>query len=165
METKNRKPASWRREKKSEFTTVDTVILLLVLVTVLAAVIGWVYQSMDDDFAFDEGTNYAVTFRILETHRSVLGGLEMGDALYFTEDGSFLGYLRDDLVVQDGPDAQNPDYGVTGTGSIICVGIVNGRSLELDDSNRCLTPGDTLIVRTEREMLTVEVVEIVSTGK
>ena len=165
METMNQKPSPWRKGKKSKFTTVDAVILLLVVVTVVGTIIGWVYQATNDGPAFDEGTTYAVTFRIAETHRSVLDGLSVEDSVYLAEDGNFLGYLRSDLAVQDGPDAQNPDYGVTGTGSMVCVGNINGRSLELDGCNRCLTPGDTLVVRTERELLTIEVLEIVPVGK
>lgn len=165
METMNHKPTSGRKGKKSAFTTVDAMVLLLVLVTVLAAVFGWVYQAMDKDLELDRGTTYVVTFRISETHRSVLDGLGVGDTVYLVEDGSFIGYLRSDLVMQDGPNVKNPDYGATGTGSMICVGDINGRSLELDNSNRCLTPGDTLIVRTERELLTIEVLEITSTSK
>lgn len=162
METKNHKPSLWR---KGKFTTVDAVILLLVVVMVVGAVIGWVYQAVNKGSAFDEGLTYVVTFRISETHRSVLGGLSVGDAVYLVEDGSFVGYLRSDLSVQYGSDARNFDYDVTGSGSMICVGDINGRSLKLDNSNRCLTPGDILIVRTERELLTIEVLEITSTSK
>ena len=163
METMKNSPSPARKGKK-KFTTVDAVVLLLVLVTVVGAVFGWVYQTMDDDSYLDEEAMYVVTFRVAETHRDVLGGLSVGDAVYFIEDGAFLGYLRDDLTVQDKTDAAPADL-VTGTGSMVCVGHVNGRSLDIDGSGRCLTPGDTLVVRTEREMLTVEVVEIVSTGK
>lgn len=164
METMKNRPSPQRKGKKSEFTAVDAVVLLLVLVTVLGAVLGWVYQALDDGSDLDEGAAYAVTFRISETHRDVADGLSVGDAVYLIEDGSFLGYLRDDLAVQDETDAAYPDR-VTGTGSMVCVGNINGRSLELGDGGRCLTPGDTLLVRTEREFLTIDILEIVSAGK
>lgn len=149
--------------RKNEFTTVDAVVILLVLMTVIGAVIGWVYQATTDRDDALQAT-YIVTFRICETHRVVIDGLTVGDAVYVMEDGSLLGYLRDDLVVQNGSDDQNPDLGVTGVGSILCSGLLEGRSLELDDG-RCLTPGNTLLLRTEREFLTVEILEITATGK
>ena len=163
METMKNSPSPARKGKK-KFTTVDAVVLLLVLATAVGAVFGWVYQAMDDDSFLDEEVNYAVTFRVTETHQDVISGLSAEDALYFMEDGAFLGYLRDDLTVRPVTDAASANY-VTGTGSMVCVGELNGRSLNVDDSDRCLTPGDTLIVRTERELLTIEIMEIVFAGK
>ena len=60
METKNHKPSLWR---KGKFTTVDAVILLLVVVMVVGAVIGWVYQAVNKGSAFDEGLTYVVTMK------------------------------------------------------------------------------------------------------
>ena len=164
METMKNSPAPGRKGKKSEFTAVDAVVLLLVLVAVVGAVFGWVYQALDNGSELDESATYAVTFRISETHGDVVDGLAVGDAVYLLEDGSFLGYLRDDLSVCDVTDAAYADR-VTGTGSMVCLGNISGRSLELGEGGRCLTPGDTLLVRTEREFLTIDILEIVSTGK
>ena len=163
METIKNQRASRNGGRKNEFTTVDAVVILLVLMTVIGAVIGWVYQATADRDDALQAT-YILNFSVCETHRSVIDGLTVGDAVYVMEDGSLFGYLRDGLAVQDGSDAQNPDVGVTGMGSVLCSGQLDGRSLEMDDG-RCLTPGDTLVVRTERELLTIEVLEIVSTGK
>ena len=158
METMKHQRAPQGRGRH-EFTAVDAVLLMLVLITVVGAVFGWVYQALDDNT--DLESHWVVTFRVTDTHHAVTDGLVVGDRLYVAQDDSFLGYLRNDLRVQ-APDDE-PDY-VTGTGSMLCSGVLEDRSLIIGD-DRCLTPGDTLVIRTEREIFTVTVLEIAQSGK
>ncbi len=155
METRKQKRSPRAR---SEFTAVDTAILLLVLLTLGGTIFGWVYQSLTADEAVEDGTTYAVTFRIASTHRRVTEGLAAGDKLY-DSDGNFLGYLRDDLTVSDDTDARLSDR-VVGNGSMVCSGRLDGRSLLIGDMDHYLTPGDTYCIHTEEEILTVYILKI-----
>ncbi len=141
-------------------TAVDIVIIILLLAVTFGTIFGWVYEALDDDLNSEIGYTFVVSFRIAETHREVLDGLTKGDQLYFAEEGDFLGYLRDDLKVADSASAPTALDRVTGTGSMVCVGNDQNRSLRVGDSDRYLTPGDTLWIRTEREVLSVYILDI-----
>ncbi len=158
MENKKQKRTTYRAGGKGRFTAVDTVLLILVVVLLVGTVAGWVWQTVVADEATEEGITYAVSFRIASTHRQVTEGLSVGDRLYSTS-GEFIGYLRDDLAVYDDSEAELANR-VTGTGSMVCVGHMDGRSLRVGDVERYITPGDTLKIHTEREILTVYILKI-----
>ncbi len=163
METmKNERPPR-RRGKKNEFTAVDTVVLLFVLLTVFGAVFGWVYQTTNDERDLEREVSYAVVFRVGEIHRDVVNGLSDKDALYVAEDDCLVGYLNGTLTAEDETDTSDTDL-VSATGNMICTGNMTGGSLKVGGTDRVLTPGDILYLRTERVIFTIEILEITLSG-
>ncbi len=158
--------ATKRKHTKSAssgtFTAVDLVIVLAIVITLVGTVFGWVYESVRNEGGDGIGYTYAVTFRVETTHAEVLEGLACGDSLYLVSEDCFLGYLRDDLAVREltATDPTAPRTHVTATGSMVCVGNAEGRSLRVNGCDRILTPGDTVRVRTERETLTVRILTV-----
>ncbi len=159
---KKKQHTSRRSDKKHRFTAVDSVLLILAVAAVFGTVFGWVYQTVTTEEKQESGITYAVSFRIASTHHKVIDGLQVGDVLY-TMEGEPIGYLRDDL--KSYADSTSPYAGhAVATGSMVCIGNQTNRSLQVGEENRCLTPGDTLKIRTEREILTVYILDITEVG-
>ncbi len=157
MESKKRKTT---RRTGGGITIVDVVILLLVLVTVGVTVFGWVYQSEKNDRLQEAGENYIVTFRVESTHRRVPEGIEAADRLYLVDDSCYIGYLHSPLVLFEDTSLPAAMERVTATGSMVCKGSMDGRSLQVNGSEYVLTPGDVLRVRTEREVINICILDI-----
>ncbi len=147
-------------KKKGRFTAVDTVILLLVLVTVFGTVFGWVYRMVKEDDDRADNRTFAVSFRVEKTHRLVAEGLQVNEKIYLVDTDRFLGYLQKPLEVTPDQASPYPDR-VSATGVMICVGDDENQGLRVERDARYLTPGATLQVRTEREILTIYIVDIV----
>lgn len=167
MKEKNREGKSPR---KYRWSAADTCILLLVLVMLG----GLVYRVVDAALGEkNEGkrTMYAVYFTVEDTHKNVLGEIGGFDAVYDPEDGTKLGHIAayEDpetgrflpvMTLKPAVDTPNADY-VSATGCMICTAATEkGGSLVVDGSNRYLTPGSTLMIRTDRALLTVRITEI-----
>ncbi len=152
-----------RKRSGGGFSVTDLVILFVVLAVTACTVFGWIYEARKEKENVRVGDTCVVTFRIEATHREVLEGLTMGEPVYRLSDDSFLGYLRDDLTISEVVDAPSYLRRVTGKGSMVCVGYENDRTVQIGENT--LTPGDVLELRTDREKLTVYILDVVKTDE
>jgi hypothetical protein len=164
------KKTEGKSPRKFRWSAVDTCILLLVL----AVLGGLVYRVADAALGRqDNGKRvmYAVYFTVEDTHMNVLSEVRGFDAVYDYEDGAKLGHIAayEDpatgeyapvMTVKPAVNIANGDY-VSATGCMICTSATeSGGSLRVDGSGRYLTPGATLMIRTDRALLTVRITEI-----
>ena len=164
------KKTEGKPSRKLRWSAVDTCILLLVL----AVLGGLVYRVVDAalrDQNDGDRVMYAVYFTVEDTHKGVLGEVQGFEAVYDYEDGSKLGHIAayEDpdtgeyapvLTVKPAVDTANADY-VSATGCMICTAATQkGGGLLVDGSGRYLTPGTTLMIRTDRALLTVRITDI-----
>jgi hypothetical protein len=164
------KKTEGKAPRKFRWSAVDACILLLVL----AVLGGLVYRVADaalrkqDD---GERVMYAVYFTVEDTHKDVISEIRGFDAVYDYEDGTKLGHIAayenpatgeyaPVITVKPAMNTANSDY-VSATGCMICTNATeNDGSLRVDGSGRYLTPGTTLMIRTDRALLTVRITEI-----
>jgi hypothetical protein len=156
-------------KQKRRWSAVDTVILLLVLVSVAGLVYRIVYAANKDAAA--EPVMYRVCFEVLETHEDVLAEVKGFDAVYLYENDVRLGYIGvyEDTATGDYTVALTPspapgatgDNRVTAVGCMVCTDAtpVNG-GIRVGDSGRYLVPGSILEVRTDRALLTIRVTSV-----
>jgi hypothetical protein len=156
--------------RKRDLSVVDILIVLLVL----AAVAGIVYRVVDaarQSAAQGERPMYAVYFSVEETHKDVLAEIQGFDAVYDPEDGVKLGYIaayedteeggyKPALAIVPAVNATGRDR-VTASGCFICTeGTMMNGGLLVDGDDRYLTPGTELSIRTDRVILTIRITEI-----
>jgi hypothetical protein len=156
-------------KQRRRWSAVDTVILLLVLVSVAGLVYRIVYAANKDAAA--EPVMYRVYFEVLETHEDVLAEVKGFDAVYLYENDVCLGYIGvyEDTATGDYTVALTPspapgatgDNRVTAVGCMVCTDAtpVNG-GIRVGDSGRYLVPGSILEVRTDRALLTIRVTSV-----
>lgn len=163
------KNATPRRGRRSYWSVVDTVILLLVL----TAIAGIVYRvvvtvSREQDKAQDPGTVCEVYFEVMETHRDVLAELRGFETVYLYDNDMRLGAIGATIDPVTGNTVAaltvNPIEGTeraTATGCMICRGssVKNG-VLSVEGTGRYLTLGSELMIRTDRVLLTVRITDI-----
>ena len=146
------------------FSVIDVLIILLVL----AAIVGIVYRvvmTVSDDAA--EGTVCRVYFEVSETHRDVLSELRAYDTVYLYENDMRLGMIGATMS-EEGNTAPaltivNSESGdtATATGCMVCRAVsVQDGSILVDGTGRYLTRGSVLEIRTDRVLLTVRVTDI-----
>ena len=157
-------------ERRRRWSAVDTVVLLLVLLAV-AGIVYRVVVSVRQETEAPEETLYEVYFEVDETHADVLAEIRGFDPVYLVENQSRLGYVgvykdagTGDYRVAMTPtvsgDGADPKL-VTALGCMICGGeLQEDGSLSIPGSDRYLTPGSELVIRTDRAILTVRVTGI-----
>jgi hypothetical protein len=149
---------------KRRWTAVDTLILLLVLLSVAGLVYRVVYAAQKKS---SESTLYSVYFEVTEVHEDVLAEIEGFDAVYLYENGVRLGYIgmHQDTVtgersvfqsISPAPGASG-DNRVTAKGCMFCTNatVSAGGGLRIGESGRVLVPGSELEIRTDRARLTI----------
>ena len=156
------------KKNKKRWSVVDTVIILLILVSVAGLVYRVVYAARKDADA--DPTMYRVEFEVMETHRSVLDEIQAFDAVYLYENDVRLGYVgayetsvTGKYVAALFPVSNAEDEArATATGVMICANatLSSGGGLQVGDSGRYLTPGSVLEVRTDRALLTIRVTSV-----
>jgi len=154
--TKTKKPRRKGKGGQSRWSAVDTVILILVLLSVAGIVYRAVYTIRQDMNAAGK-TQYVIDFVVEETHEDVLREVKHEDAVYLYEGGAVLGRigLRD---ISHG--AKGEAY-ATAKGSILCAsGSMKNGALLIGTSGRYITPGSEVTVRTDRAILTLRITEI-----
>lgn len=166
MEHRNEK----QKQRHSRWSAVDTVILLLVLLAI-AGIVYRVVMTVRDEKAEEIQTTYEVYFEVMETHEDILAEIRGFDAVYLLENGERLGYIG---VYKDGVTGENrvaltptpvvSEEGmnrVTALGCMICAGsTLEDGSLAIPGSDRHLTPGSEMELRTDRAILKVRVTGI-----
>ncbi len=172
---KNRK---LRLGGKERYSALDIVIVFLLLVAVAGIGFRWVSGALDTEAVAEIGENYFVSFKISETSRYVLEDLRGSvpetdagadasplryEAVYAADGGYFLGDLSmNTLKINVLPAGTTlPDRAV-GTGKLLCKGVMENDSLRVQGSDRYLSVGSELAVRTERVVLTIKITQIVS---
>lgn len=158
------------KKQRLRWSAVDTLILLLVLVTVA----GFVYRVVDTankDMA-REPVRYRVYFDVMETHADVLAEIQGFDPVYLYENDAFLGQIgvyQDQttgeqtvaLTVTPAPETAWENR-ATATGCMVCSNatISPGGGLRVENSGRLLVPGSVLEVRTDRVLMTIRITSI-----
>ena len=156
--------------RRGRWSVVDTVILLLVVL----AIAGVVYRAMvtirKENTTVHE-TTYEVYFEVEETYEETLAEIRGFDAVYLVDNQQRLGYIGvyKDLNTGDHRVAMTvtPVAGTqlagraTAIGCMISAGsLTEDGGLSIPGSDRCLTPGSELTVRTDREILTIRITGI-----
>jgi hypothetical protein len=154
---------------KRRWSAVDTMILLLVLLSIAGLVYRVVYAAQKGS---SEPTLHSVSFEVTEVHEDVLAEVEGFDAVYLYENDVRLGYIgkcRDEVtgelsVFYDVAPASgaSEDGRVTAKGCMFCTNALPaaGGGLRIGESGRILVPGSVLEIRTDRALLTIRVTSI-----
>ena len=138
------------------------------------AVAGVVYRALTairQESTASRETTYEVYFEVEETYADTLAEIRGFDAVYLAENQQRLGYVG---VYEDASTGEHrvaltvtPIVGTqladraTAIGCMICAGtLTEDGGLTVPGSDRCLTPGSELEVRTDRAILTVRVTGI-----
>lgn len=168
MDRKNRKEN--RGERRGRWSAVDTVILLLIIL----AIAGVVYRTLATirkEHTDVSETTYEVYFEVAETHEDTLAEIRGFDAVYLVENQQRLGYIGvyKDLSTGEHRVAMTvtPVAGNGGADRATAIGcMISGGTLTADGSlaipgsDRYLTPGSELVVRTDRALFTIRVTGI-----
>lgn len=154
---------------KRRWTVVDTLILLLVLLSVAGLVYRVIYAMRRESA---DPTLHSVYFEVLEVHEDVLAEVQGFDAVYLYENDVRLGYIgvhQDPVTgersvfldVAPAPGASGDDR-VTARGCMFCANatVSAGGGLRIGESGRILVPGSVLEIRTDRALLTVRITSI-----
>lgn len=155
---------SLRQNRKGGFSAIDVLIILLVL----AALVGIVYRivvTVADDAP--AGTVCRVYFEVSEVHRDVLSEVRAYDTVYLYETDMRLGVIG--ATIGEGGNASpalTPIYAeesdqATATGCMVCRAVtVTDGSILVAGTDRYLTRGSVLKIRTDRVLLTIRVTDI-----
>ena len=151
--------------RKSRWSAVDTLIVLLVL----AAIAGIIYRVVITVTAEPEaGEVYEVYFEVQETHRDVIAEVRPFDAVYLVENDMRLGAIAATIAEGAGTPAASliPSYiegtdMATATGCMTCRAVLSGNgSILVEGTGRYLTSGSILEIRTDRVLMTVRITDI-----
>ncbi len=158
---KNKKPGRW--------TAVDTVILLMLLLGVGGILLrGFLPDITEGANRGEDVTSgpYFVEFAVSEIHPLVLGEINAFDPLYLYETGEPVGYIG---VYDNGSmalhtvasSANNGSGNVSAEGCMVCLeGIYRNGSLLIKGMDTYLSTGSTLLLRTDRAVMSVEITSI-----
>lgn len=158
---------STRKGRKSYWSVVDTMILLLVIASI-AGIIYRVVMTVSQESEEEAGSLCEVYFEVQETHRDVLAEVRGFDAVYLHENNVRLGAIGATIDVVTGDTvAALATYPIEGTelatasGCMVCRGTIqtNGGIL-VAGADRYLTRGSILEIRTDRVLLTVKITDI-----
>ena len=165
MDQKQKK-TSTRPLRKGRWSVVDSVIALLVLLTI-AGVVYRVVMSAREDQGATMHRVYEVYFEVEETYPEVLAEVEGFDAVYLCENDVQLGHVgvyenADTGKYQVALFTSATENGrVKATGCLVVSGMQTADgSLLVEGSGRYLTPGSELEIRTDRARMTIRVTEI-----
>ncbi len=158
-----------RNKRKSYWSAVDTIILLLVLASI-GGIIYRVAVSVAQEEAQVSDTVYEIYFRVEETHRNVLDEVKGFDTVYLYENDMRLGAMAATIDPETGEflAVLTPSYIegtelATATGCMICKGsTVQNGGLLVEGTGRYLTRGGALQIRTDRVLLTVKITDIIA---
>ena len=162
----NHTPHGVKGRKRFRWSAVDTMLLLLVLLVIAGCVLRVVYAANQE--LRQPSEEYLVQFTVAEVHKDVVAEIEMRDTLYFYENDQRLGFLAvtqdtdtEELVSTLEVTAIEGTDLVSVTGWLLCFdGIMNEGGLYIEGSERYLTPGSTVEVRTDRARFTMRITEI-----
>ena len=159
--------SSPRGGRRSRWSVIDTVILLLVLM----AIGGIVYRAVSTVYRDEQAEGrdvYEVYFEVAETHRDVLAEIRGFDNIYLYENGMHLGTIGmtkdeesgESIVALTTVPVEGTEL-ATALGCFVCAGSdeMNG-GLLVEGTGRYLTRGGELTIRTDRVVLTVKITDI-----
>ena len=166
---KSTERSSGKNGKGLRWTAVDTTLLLLILLAIAGVVVRGVMDHRQKEKIPAEGPFY-VDFKVEEIHSSVLDEIKSSDALYLYGTGELVGYVG---FYDDGTRALHAlpiveadnDTSVAAEGCMVCLeGIYRNGSLLVTGMDRYLSPGSVLTLRTDRAVMTVEILNIRTAG-
>ena len=163
------------------FKLLDAVIILLVIISVLG--IYFRYNILDTLKNQKDMKDYTVSFSIENIRKSTTNYMNIGDVIYYAEDGEKLGELlaysedsanplrptpsSDYFVNKDGttvqvfyPESESMDARIDVAGRILCEGAYSEDGGFFVNGSRYLAPGQTVEVRTELVSVTLMVKDI-----
>lgn len=179
---KNQRTKSTDRVKLvPKFKILDAVIILLIITSVVG--IYFRYNVMDTLKQQKDIKEYVVSFSVQNIRSSTVNYINIGDAIYYSEDGERLGELmahtedstdplRQEIaseyfVDQSGmtvqvyyPDSDSMDTRINVSGRILCMGTYSEDGGFLVNGSRYLAPGQTIKVQTELVTVTLVVQDI-----
>ncbi len=159
-----------RKVRRGRWSAVDTVILLLVVLAIAGVVYRTLVTIRKEEAAVID-TTYEVYFEVAETYEDTLAEIRGFDAVYLEENQQRLGYVgvykdmstgehRVAMTVTPVAGSGGADR-ATAIGCMIASGsLMADGSLAIPGSDRYLTPGSELVVRTDRALFTIRVTGI-----
>ncbi len=181
MKKKQRTNKQERGKTVPKFKILDAVIILLILVSVVGIYLS--YNITDTLKNRKDLKEYVVEFSIQDIRNSTQDYINIGDVVYYSEDGEVLGTLlgyiddatkpltygaaEDYFVDQAGntqlvtyPLTDQPSDRIDATGRFSCKGIYTEDGGFLVNGSRYLAPGQEIQVRTELVTLTITIKDI-----
>ena len=159
-----------------KFKILDAVIILLVIISVLG--IYFRYNILDTLKNQKDIKEYTVSFSVENIRKSTTNYMNIGDVLYYAEDGEKMGellaYSEDSasplrptpsskyFVKKDGttvqvfyPESESMDARIDVAGRMLCQGLYSEDGGFCVNGSRYLAPGQAVEVRTELVTLTL----------
>ncbi len=181
MKRKQRKKSGERTKIVPKFKILDAVIILLIVISIVGLYLG--YDVMDTLKNRKEMKEYVVSFSIENIRNSTKDYINIGDIVYYAEDGEQLGeflphtenvvqplsyhpasvYVIDEngaAILIDYPYDDSPDDRIDASGRFLCQGSYSDDVGFLVNGSRYLAPGQKIEVRTDRVTLTVTIQDI-----
>lgn len=164
-----------------KFKVLDAVIILLIITSVLG--IYFHYNVLDTLKNKQDIEQYVVTFSVENIRSSTANYINIGDAVYYSEDGEKLGELMahqdgsteplhqgiafdyfskesGEIVLVSYPSSDRTDARIFVSGRILCMGLYSEDGGFLVNGTKYLAPGQTLQVQTELVTLNLVVQDI-----
>lgn len=170
------------QKKTSNWSLMDTVLLILLAAALLSLVgrIVYAYQKRNSGTTDGaESVRYVVDFTVDSIQREVLDSVNAFDAVYLYDGGAKIGNIG---LEDNGDEQRTAFYSVSdadeesettqGTvppvqtgetaakGSLVCKGILQDGSLFIEAADIYISPGSTLTVCTERTYFQIRIVRI-----
>lgn len=159
-----------KRRAKGRWSAADTLIVLLVVLSVGGFVFRFVFAGWQAERT-DSTALYDLTFTIEGVSPETVGRIGAADVVYMYGGTDSLGYI--DTVTDEetgllraavtipGTVTGQPGERVTASGTLVCTGarLVDG-FLMVDGCPQCLAPGNEVTVCTERVLFTLKVTGI-----
>lgn len=181
MKNKQRTNATERGRIVPKFKILDAVIILLIVVSVVGIYLS--YNVTDALKNRKDLKEYVVDFSIQDVRNSTRNYINIGDVLYYSEDGEVLGTLlghtndatqplsygaaADYFVDKAGntqsvlyPYTDQPSDRIDAIGRFSCKGVSSEDGGFLVNGSRYLAPGQTILVQTELVTFTVTIKNI-----
>ena len=181
MKKHQRTKSTERVKMVPKFKILDAVIILLIITSVLG--IYFRYNVLDTLKNQKDIKEYVVSFSIKNIRSSTTSYMNIGDAIYYSEDGEKLGELMSHMddstdplltelaseyfVTQSGsiveayyPESDSMDARINVSGRISCMGIYSEDGGFLVNGSKHLAPGQTIKVQTELVTVTLVVQDI-----
>ena len=164
--------------KKSKIKALDVVIILLIITSLVG--VYFRYSILDTLTGRKHLKEYTVSFDITEIRYTTENYINIGDKIYFYEDGAEFGTIieasdntKEALFVRHSTVQLVPDNSshastyvypentfIDASGRIKCIGRYSEESGFLIDGKRAISPNDTIKIKTELVTVTIKITDI-----
>ena len=169
--------------KKSKIKALDVVIILLIITSLVG--VYFRYSILDTLTGRKHLKEYTVSFDITEIRYTTENYINIGDKIYFYEDGAEFGTIieasdntKEALFVRHSTVQLVPDNSshastyvypentfIDASGRIKCIGRYSEESGFLIDGKRTISPNDTIKIKTELVTVTIKITDIQPIGE